>query len=72
MFSIVVILFFVYFYRSPIHKPCFEYLWGRKDCPSSPDGKAVLEFPQGWMTSAQSFSYFKRMFHFTTEEVRNH
>ena len=55
--------------RSPIHKPCFEYQWGRKDCHTAPSNDANFEFPAGWMTSPQLFSFFKRMFHFSKEEV---
>ena len=56
-------------FRSPIRKPCFEYLWGRTDCPTAPSQDIILEFPGGWMTSPQMFSYFQRTFNFAKAEV---
>ena len=62
-------MFVLFQCRSPIKKPCFEYQWGRKDCHTAPLTEQIFEFPAGWMTSQQMFSYFKRTFHFAKEEV---
>ena len=57
-------------HRSPIHKPCFDYLWGRKDCHTAPTTDAIRDFGAGWLTKQQLFAYFQRTFHFTKEQVR--
>ena len=49
--------------------PCYELLFGRKDCPTSPTTTAIQEFPKPTMTSAQNFDYFKRIFNFNEYEV---
>ena len=51
-------------------KPCFDYQWGREDCPTSPTTNVEFDFPVGQMTGQQMFSYFERLFNFNKNEVR--
>ena len=50
-------------------KPCFDYQWGRLDCPTSPTTDEEFEFPGGHLTGQQMFSYFDRLFNFDENEV---
>ena len=56
-------------HRNPVEKPCFEFFWGRPDCPTSPATTEVFEFPQPTMNSSQMYDYFQKTFNMDILEV---
>ncbi len=64
------IFVFILSYRTPIKKPCFNYYWGRKDCPTSPYTNNIYEFPQPTMNSTEMFDYFQETFNLDIPEVQ--